>query len=301
MLRNAVRGLCTLVLLSLILNVLVFAQENNHWAQIYEDKLNNKYEINSLLENKNLDEYISSKEFKGLIQKTIDSSFNEDLQNMNREEVTNALIKIWANKNKKDLNEIKIPKSIVFEDSISKEYSNSILIGYFNGLVKGKEEKLFYPKEKITYAEVITLIYRIDMENINKGGNKGIAIGYFETRGSYNIEKEKITFDFELFSNYERNVNVTFLTGQQFEIVITNENNNEVYRYSDNKVFTQDVITKNINPAGSLNYTDTWNMVDKKGNKISNGKFKVKIEIKAVNNHMIKENELNKELEFEIK
>jgi len=93
------------------------------------------------------------------------------------------------------------------------------------------------------------------------------------------------------------------LTGQQFELTITDEKGNEVYRYSDGKFFTLALIMKTINPGESIKWQDEWDMKDKDGNKLTSGKYKAKIEIMVVQEEekeKIDESELTTEIEFEL-
>ena len=67
--------------------------------------------------------------------------------------------------------------------------------------------------------------------------------------------------------------------GQQYEVVITNEKGEEVYRYSDDKFFTLAIIYKTIKPGESLKWQDIWDMTDQEGEKLTSGKYTANITI----------------------
>lgn len=94
-----------------------------------------------------------------------------------------------------------------------------------------------------------------------------------------------------------------FGSGQQFEVVITDEKGKEVYRYSDDKFFTLALIMKTINPGEAIKWQDEWDMTDKEGNKLTSGKYKAKIEIMVVQEdekEKIDESQLTTVIEFEL-
>lgn len=125
----------------------------------------------------------------------------------------------------------------------------------------------------------------------------------FETIGSYKIEDDTVIFDFELVSDHSEAKELKFGSGQQFEVVITNEEAEEVYRYSDDKFFTQALVFKTINPGESLKWHDEWDMTNKDGEKLTSGKYKAEIKIMAIseeNDEKIDENQLVTVIDFNL-
>jgi uncharacterized protein YndB with AHSA1/START domain len=108
-----------------------------------------------------------------------------------------------------------------------------------------------------------------------------IVEGKFETRGDYEVTNEKIIFNFGLFSHYEESKELMFSSGQQFEITVTNENGDEVYKFSDGKAFNMALIYENVEPGEVITWSDEWDRTDKEGNYLESGKYKAKIEILA--------------------
>ena len=102
-----------------------------------------------------------------------------------------------------------------------------------------------------------------------------------ETIGDYKIKDNKVVFDFQLVNNFTQTRELQFSSGQQFEIIITNEKGKEVYRYSDGKAFTMALVYKSIKPGELLKWQDEWNMINKEGERLSSGEYQAKISVLA--------------------
>jgi hypothetical protein len=102
-----------------------------------------------------------------------------------------------------------------------------------------------------------------------------------ETSVNYEIEDGKVILNFELINHYTKTKKLRFSSGQQFEIVITDENGEEVYRYSDGKFFTLALVYKDIKPGQSIKWQDIWDMANKEGEILTSGKYKAEINILA--------------------
>jgi hypothetical protein len=112
-----------------------------------------------------------------------------------------------------------------------------------------------------------------------------------------------VVFDFELVSHYTKPKDLLFGSGQQFELTITDEKGEEVYRFSDGKFFTLALVTETVNPGEALKWQDEWDMTDKEGNKLTTGKYTAKIDIMVVpeeNSEKIEESQLTTVIEFEL-
>lgn len=103
----------------------------------------------------------------------------------------------------------------------------------------------------------------------------------FETRASCQVAQDEVSFDFSLYNHHYESQNLIFGSGQQFELTITDENGEEVWRYSDGKFFTLALVMKTIDPGGKLNWKTSWDLTDKKGEKVSGGKYKAQIWVLA--------------------
>lgn len=204
---------------------------------------------------------------------------------MTREAIVHELTKIWAEKTGQDLDEIATIKMIIYSDTdqIDAKYNHSITVAYMHKIAKGRDNRIFDPKANVTYGEAATLIMNLKnaIESQLKTDITPIAEGKFETKGTYEIKDDQVVFDFELMSHYTEAKELMFGSGQQFELVITDENDEEVYRYSDDKFFTLALIYKTIEPGESLKWQDTWDMTNKEGEKLTSGNYKAEITIIA--------------------
>ena len=68
-------------------------------------------------------------------------------------------------------------------------------------------------------------------------------------------------------------------SGQQYEIIISDENGTEVYRYSDNKMFTMALIYKDLQPGDTLHWQEKWDLTNKDGVKLTSGKYNIVIKV----------------------
>lgn len=97
-----------------------------------------------------------------------------------------------------------------------------------------------------------------------------------EMRANVNPETEKVTFDFSLKNNGEKGVNLNFSSGQQYEIIVKNEQDEEVYRYSKGKSFTDAVVSEEIKPSDELTFASSWNY-DQAGERVQPGTYSAEI------------------------
>ncbi len=123
----------------------------------------------------------------------------------------------------------------------------------------------------------ITKIYpaRIEAEIVNAMKDRYFALGDYENQDN------GIFFQLELVNNYLETKELQFGSGQQYEIVVTNQAGEEVYRYSDGKAFTMALVYKSIQPGRSLNWEYSWDMTDKVGNKVEPGVYQANVHILA--------------------
>lgn len=153
------------------------------------------------------------------------------------------------------------------------------------GIAKGKEESIFAPKAQVTYGELAALICNtikaIDAELDFKSP---IIEERLETKGNYEIKDDKVVFDFELINYHNEPKQLQFGSGQKYEVIVIDEKGEEVYRYSDGKFFTQAIVYETINPGKSLKWQDTWDMTDKKGERLVSGKYTAQIKIMVIPN-----------------
>lgn len=74
------------------------------------------------------------------------------------------------------------------------------------------------------------------------------------TELAINEEQDYVDFELNVTNHTEEVVELQFPSGQLFELTISNDK--EVYRYSDEKMFTMAVVVKVLQPGEQLTVTD---------------------------------------------
>ena len=265
-------------------SIIPISSELSHWADKYVKQLNNDYEMQDFFKDKDLNDNISLDDFEKLIQKTLKKDFEYKEEKVTREKAVYEFTKIWAEKTEQNLDEIATIKMVIYADTekIDSEYNHAVTVAYMKGIAEGRGERIFDPKALLTYGEAAALVVKTEeaVEEEMKNQNP-IVEGKFETREDYEVTNDMVTFNFELFSHYEKSKELMFSSGQQFEITVTNEKEEEVYKFSDGKAFTMALIYETIEPGEAITWSDEWDRTDKEGNYLESGKYKAKIEILA--------------------
>lgn len=105
--------------------------------------------------------------------------------------------------------------------------------------------------------------------------------GLFQTKLTIKQERDKATLHFSLMNQSEQDQNLTFGSGQQFEITAVSEEGVEVYRWSHGKMFTMALIEKVMNKGDKLEFEEIWEMVDNEGKPVPDGTYTIKVKIMA--------------------
>ncbi|HOJ12727.1 MAG TPA: BsuPI-related putative proteinase inhibitor, partial [Clostridiales bacterium] len=257
----------------------------SHWADTYIEQLSEKYGVESIFKDKNLEAYITLEDFQNIVRLVINEEYSGAPDTLTREAVVYELAKMWSEETGQVLDQIPVIKMIIYSDTdkIDMKYNHGITVAYMKNIANGRGGRIFAPKDNVRYGELAALVFNthkaIDHEQDPK--NQPVAQDKFETIGSYEIKDDKVIFDFKLINHYDEPKKLEFSSGQQFEVTITDEKGEEVYKYSDDKFFTMALIYKDIAPAESLKWQDTWNMTSKEGVKLTSGKYRAKINILA--------------------
>jgi len=265
-------------------SIIPISFEYNHWADKYVDKLNMEYEMDDLFKEKGLDDRISTEDFVSLIQKTLKEDFKYNEELITREKAVFEFTKIWAEKTDQDLDNIATIKMIIYADTeeIDAKYNHAVTVAYMKDIAQGRGERIFDPKAEVTYGEAATLVVNtnkaVDKEMEN---NQPVVEGEFETRADYEVTNEKVVFNFELFSHFSEDKELMFSSGQQFEITITNEKGEEVYKFSEGKAFTMALTYETLEPGESIEWSDEWDRTDKEDNYLESGRYTANIKILA--------------------
>lgn len=279
----------------------------DHWGKAYIDELSDRYAVDSVFKNKDLNSKASMQDFQNLVRLVLDKEYAGTPDSMSREAIVHEFTRLWAEKTGKKLDDIAVVKMLIYSDTdkIDAKYNHSITVAYMNNIARGVGAGLFNPKASLTYGELAALAENT-LRAIEKEAApvvQPIAKGRLETRGSYEMKDGKAVFDFELMSHYERPLELKFGSGQQFELTITDENGKEVYRYSDGKFFTMALIMKEINAGEAIKWQDEWNLTNKEGEKLTSGKYRAEIRVLLITeegDEKIDEGQLTKIIDFSL-
>lgn len=274
-----------MIMLMLINSAFVAAAGVGHWAEVYVEILSENHGVENLFRNKDLNQPITVEDFQELVRLVLAEDYNGRPAAVSREALVHELVTIWADKTGQDLQRIPVIEMLIYEDTaeIEPEYYHSIVIAYMQGIARGKERGKFRPADELSYGELATMIYNTDLaiKRELKLQEEKTSAGRFETRASYELKDGKVIFDFELVNNFPVAKELQFGSGQQFEVVITDERGEEVYRFSDGKFFTMALIYKTIQPGETLKWQDSWDLTNKDGEKVTAGEYQVEIIILA--------------------
>lgn len=274
-----------MIMLILINSAFVAAAGVGHWAEVYVEILSENHGVENLFRNKDLNQPITVENFQELVRLVLAEDYNGRPAAVSREALVHELVTIWADITGQDLYRIPVIKMLIYEDTaeIEPEYYHSIVIAYMQGIARGKERGKFRPADELSYGELATMIYNTDLaiKRELKLKEQKASAGRFETRASYELKDGKVIFDFELVNNFPVAKELQFGSGQQFEVVITDERGEEVYRFSDGKFFTMALIYKTIQPGETLKWQDSWDLTNKEGKKLTTGEYQAEIIILA--------------------
>lgn len=281
---------------------MLISNQYTHWAQSTVVEIVEQYKLEEVFENKDLDSVIKVTDFEKAVKAVINGTYEGTVEAVTREAIVNELVNIWGKQTDTDLAKVPVFAMIFYTDfeKITPEYNSGINIAYMKNIAKGRGDGIFAPKANVTYGELGALLKKtkaaINME-------KEIDAINLETKGAVEIKDQKAIFDFELFNHSTYRKDITFSSGQQFELTIQNEKGNNVYKYSDGKYFTQALIEKSIEPGQALKWQNIWDMKDKDGKLVAEGNYVAKIDILVMNQQgevQIPSEQLTKTIKFNI-
>ncbi|MBE4909324.1 hypothetical protein IMZ08_14835 [Bacillus luteolus] len=103
-------------------------------------------------------------------------------------------------------------------------------------------------------------------------------------------------------NNGEEDVTLTFTSGQTFEVVVVDGNNNEVYRFSTGKMFTMALQDVRIKAGEEKVWKDKWRYLNEDGQRVKPGEYKAIVSVVAskLNGNPIGKDKLRAVKEFTI-
>lgn len=138
-------------------------------------------------------------------------------------------------------------------------------------------------------------------ENEDNGAEENV-LEKLNTSVSVDAGKNEAVFKISLKNSSEAPVKVTFTSGQRYELVVTNANNVEVYRYSIDKLFIQAIEEMELAAGEEKNWEEVWNYNANDGTRLPAGEYKVTAQVvaKQTNQQELTGTELTSESSFTI-
>lgn len=123
-----------------------------------------------------------------------------------------------------------------------------------------------------------------------------------QTNLSVKTGDNEATFTISLKNTSDHSVKVTIPSGQKYEIVVTDANGEEVYRYSIDKMFIQSIEEIELKPGEEKVWEEPWEYTSNDGSRLAAGEYKANVFLTAseVNGQKIETNALNVEESFSI-
>ncbi len=242
------------------------AQEKTHWGQAYVQQLDSRYPVSETVRDYNFNDYISVPDMKRLLKCVMD--LNIELSSASRQEVVSKLVDVYAAKTGLKLDEVLFVALVPFEDfdQISPEYTRNIMYAYSSGLLKGRGNSLMAPADRLSYAEAFVLVSRLESM---------AAEDSFYVQGEVVKQESSLKFNFKLVNRSGRQQNLTFASSQLYELVVSDRAGQEVYRYSDQMMFTQVITPLTIGSGESIPAQVVWDMRDGDGALLPPGRYNV--------------------------
>lgn len=103
--------------------------------------------------------------------------------------------------------------------------------------------------------------------------------GLFETTLDIEEADGKLDIRFSLKNVSGKDLQITHGSGQQYDIWIYNDRDEEVYRWSHNKAFTQALIVRGLGDSEQLSFEEEWDLRDSNGEPVPAGTYTVAVEV----------------------
>lgn len=134
-------------------------------------------------------------------------------------------------------------------DKITPEYSGNVDYAAYLKLITGVGQNLFSPKSNATRAEAAVVTSKL--MNIVEKQSAEIVIVPALTQN-----KDSLEMVVSITNKSQNPVTFNHSSGQKFDFVLYDENDRELYRWSDGKAFTMMLVTSVIKAGETVEYSD---------------------------------------------
>jgi len=103
--------------------------------------------------------------------------------------------------------------------------------------------------------------------------------GLFETAMETDKADGKINLHFSLKNISGKDLQITYGSGQKYDVWVHNEKDEVVYQWSLNKAFTQALIVRDFKNAGRIEFAEGWDLQDNEGNPVPPGQYSIVVKV----------------------
>jgi hypothetical protein len=103
--------------------------------------------------------------------------------------------------------------------------------------------------------------------------------GLFETTMETVKSDGQLNIHFSTKNISGKDLQINHSSGQKYDIWVLNDQDEEVYRWSYNKAFTQALIERGLSKSGQLDFDESWNLQDNDGKPIPAGQYTIMVKV----------------------
>lgn len=111
----------------------------------------------------------------------------------------------------------------------------------------------------VAFAALVAVLFACAGESDVTGDRRvnGPMTVVFTVRPARADVGKAVTLTLRLQNNSGNKVDLDFSSGQSYDFVVT-RGGKEVWRWSDDRSFTQELTTKTVDPFGTLTFSESW-------------------------------------------
>ena len=137
-------------------------------------------------------------------------------------------------------------------------------------------------------------LYNASIQGVDYPKLHGLQVSTQMDSGLFDLNKKTHAAAFILIqNNNESDINLTFNSGQKFEIEILDEQSNIVNRWSNNRLFTEAIQTVSIAPNTSMKFGDFMPLTNINGSPLHFGNYRLRIKLKGRDDNWQSNNDSN--------
>ncbi|NOU97135.1 hypothetical protein GC093_28495 [Paenibacillus sp. LMG 31456] len=141
--------------------------------------------------------------------------------------------------------------------------------------IQPEEPTLLHP---IKVEKGVKLDPIIEKDIMKKKAEQSTPIaGLFKTSLEPLLGNGKVTLNFSIQNVSGKDLEISHSSGQKYDIFVYNEQQDEVYKWSNNKAFTEALIVRSLKKDEKLAFAEEWNLKDASGESVPPGTYKIQI------------------------